>query len=86
MQVNPEADIKIGFKLVRYLLGKTPVNDKRGGGQEWEELTEHHEVYLCKKKFIILDQRITNLIALPLLYLLLTKLPEELKVGIDGKA
>lgn len=51
------------------------------------KLSGHHEVYLCKKrKFVILDQRISNFIAPPLLHLLLTKLSEELKVGVDGKA
>ena len=59
----------------------------KGRGQEWGELSEHHEVYLRKKrKFVILDQRISNSIAPPLLHLLLTKLSEELKVGVDGKA
>lgn len=87
VQANPEADIKIGFKLVRCSLGKTPVNDKGRGGRRGRELSGHHEVYLCKKrKFVILDQRISNFIALPLLHLLLTKLSEELKVGVDGKA
>ena len=63
------------------------MNDKGRGGRRGRELSGHHEVYLCKKrKFVILDQRISNFRALPLLHLLLTKLSEELKVGVDGKA